>query len=188
MDSWLGEPSWKQNAGRFVLYYRFETEVQPITQMRIKIEINTREHVAVQGFHSYPFRLNSPWLDKAASVTSYQLEELLGTKLRALYQRKKGRDLFDLANSLQNFNSLNIDTVVQCFNYYLETEYKVVSRAEFEKNLTAKVKDARFAQDIFPLLPVVVRSQYQPERAFEQVMDKVIAMLPGEPWKLTGKE
>jgi len=28
------------------------------------------------------------------------LEELLGTKLRALYQRRKGRDLFDLAVAL----------------------------------------------------------------------------------------
>ncbi len=29
-------------------------------------------------------------------VTTFQQEELLATKVRALYQRRKGRDLFDL--------------------------------------------------------------------------------------------
>lgn len=188
LDAWLGNPSWKQNAGRFILNYRFETETQPITKMRIKIEINTREHFAIRGFHSYPFKLNSLWLEKTATVTSYQLEELLGTKLRALYQRKKGRDLFDLATALQNFGSLNMNNVIKCFIHYLKIENKVVSRAEFEKNLTDKLNDARFSQDIFPLLPAVERSQYHPGKAFDQVMDKVIAMLPGEPWKLRDKE
>src|SRR3990167_1023608 len=184
LDSWLAEPSWKQNAGRFILNYRFETEMQPVTKMRIKIEINTREHFAVKGFHIYPFKLNSPWLEKEALVRSYQLEELLGTKLRALYQRKKGRDLFDLAIALEKFNSLDINAIINCFGHYLKTENKVVLRAEFEKSLTEKINDVRFAQDIFPLLPVDERNQYQPERAFYQVMSKVISMLPGDPWKL----
>ena len=38
----------------------------------------------------------SRWFTGAAKVLTYDLDELLGTKLRALYQRKKGRDLFDL--------------------------------------------------------------------------------------------
>ena len=34
-------------------------------------------------------------------ITTYSLNELLGTKLRALYQRKKGRDLFDYMSHYQ---------------------------------------------------------------------------------------
>jgi predicted nucleotidyltransferase component of viral defense system len=34
-------------------------------------------------------------------IGTYELKELLGTKLRARYQRKKGRDLFDLAVGLE---------------------------------------------------------------------------------------
>ncbi|MBM4319451.1 MAG: nucleotidyl transferase AbiEii/AbiGii toxin family protein, partial [Deltaproteobacteria bacterium] len=41
-----------------------------------------------------PFRVENPWFSGAADVATYALDELLSTKLRALYQRKKGRDLF----------------------------------------------------------------------------------------------
>lgn len=177
LDPWLGQPSWKQNRGRFILNYRFETEMQPVTKMRIKIEINTREHFTLLGFQSYSFKLNSPWLEKEALITSYRLEELLGTKLRALYQRKKGRDLFDLATALQYFEKLDVMSIVKCFNHYLKAENKIISQAEFEKNLTDKINDIRFSQDIFPLLPVVERSRYDPEKAFNQVMNKIVSII-----------
>jgi hypothetical protein len=38
-----------------------------------------------------PFEVNSRWYGGACSILSYELNELQGTKLRALYQRKKGR-------------------------------------------------------------------------------------------------
>lgn len=38
---------------------------------------------------------DQPVADRAATPTN-ELDELLATKLRALYQRRKGRDLFDL--------------------------------------------------------------------------------------------
>src|SRR3989338_8781761 len=41
LDPWLGKPKWKQGEGRFTLYYRFETEVEPVIQRKLKIEINT---------------------------------------------------------------------------------------------------------------------------------------------------
>ncbi|MBX3246096.1 MAG: nucleotidyl transferase AbiEii/AbiGii toxin family protein [Myxococcales bacterium] len=44
LDPWLGKPKWKAGQGRFTLYYRFDTTFTPVVQMRVKIEINTREH------------------------------------------------------------------------------------------------------------------------------------------------
>ncbi|MYH43579.1 MAG: nucleotidyl transferase AbiEii/AbiGii toxin family protein [Acidimicrobiaceae bacterium] len=42
------------------------------------------------------FAVDSPWFSGSAGVATYALEELAATKIRALFQRRKGRDLFDL--------------------------------------------------------------------------------------------
>lgn len=76
--------------------YRFESEVPPIRPMRLKIGINTREHFAVLAYHRRSLVVANPWYTGDSEVTTYMLDELMGTKLRALYQRRKGRDLFDL--------------------------------------------------------------------------------------------
>ena len=45
-------------------------------------------------------------------------EEMLGTKLRALYQRKKGRDLFDLFHALTNLD-LDTSALIKCYKEYM---------------------------------------------------------------------
>jgi predicted nucleotidyltransferase component of viral defense system len=94
LDPWLGEPRRNRNEGRVTLMYRFDSEDS--IPLRLKVEINTREHFAVYGFRTLPFAVESRWHSGEAEILTYDLEELLGTKLRALYQRRKGRDLFDL--------------------------------------------------------------------------------------------
>ena len=76
--------------------------VEDFQPLRLKVEINTREHFAVVGFKEIPFEVKSRWYKGSCPILSYELNELLGTKLRALYQRSKGRDLFDLAIALEN--------------------------------------------------------------------------------------
>lgn len=78
------------------MVYKFETESEPVRKMKVKIEANTREHFVLHGLRGVPHRVDNPWFTGEAGVPTYELDELLGTKLRALYQRKKGRDLFDL--------------------------------------------------------------------------------------------
>ena len=96
LDPWLGIPRRSQSEGRMTFIYRFESELPPIVPLRLKIEINTREHFTVLGHVSPTHSVDNGWFRGAAEIRSYRLEELLGTKLRALFQRKKGRDLFDL--------------------------------------------------------------------------------------------
>jgi predicted nucleotidyltransferase component of viral defense system len=50
-----------------------------------------------------PFRIDYPWFSGTAEVSTFTHEEMLATKLRALLQRDKGRDLFDLAHALDVF-------------------------------------------------------------------------------------
>ncbi|MEJ2205867.1 MAG: nucleotidyl transferase AbiEii/AbiGii toxin family protein [Gemmatimonadota bacterium] len=49
LDPWLGTPRWKQGLGRVTVTYRFDTSFEPVIRMRLKVEINTREHFNVQG-------------------------------------------------------------------------------------------------------------------------------------------
>ncbi len=180
LDPWLGEPKWKQSQGRAAMVYRFETTIRPIQQLRLKVEINTREHFTVLGICRRPFQVENPWFSGQLEISTYVIEELLGTKLRALYQRKKGRDLYDLWLAL---TTLPVDDarIVDCFGRYLQQEGLTVSRAEFEENLEGKLRNRSFLEDIKPLLSISV--SYDVAEAGALVGQRLISRLPGEPWK-----
>jgi predicted nucleotidyltransferase component of viral defense system len=185
LDPWLGAPRRNQSQGRVTMLYRFETTSRPVQKMRLKVEINTREHFAAVGLHRHRFIVENPWFSGQANISTYQIEELLGTKLRALYQRKKGRDLYDLWLVL---TSLEIDDhkVVKCFERYLKHGGVSISRAEFEKNMRAKLKDPAFLVDINPLLPAGVN--YNTTIASALIQERLVTRLRGEPWKGRAKK
>jgi len=185
LDPWLGWPQWKQGAGRVTLYYRFESETKPVTPMRLKVEIATREHFTVLGFKHVAFSVDSAWFRGSANVLTYAPEELLGTKLRALFQRRKGRDLFDLALALQRLPGLDLPKIVDCFNQYLDHDGRRISRAEFEANLAGKLKDAVFTSDVPPLLALGI--SFNAAEAHQRVEEVLLSILSGEPWKQPGK-
>ena len=153
--------------------------------MRVKVEINTREHFAVHGFTTRPLNVTNPWFSGAAEVSTYTLSELLGTKLRALYQRKKGRDLFDLALGLDH-PEIDPALLVAAFERYMEFGETPVSRAQFEANMAAKMVDAAFLGDV----PTLLRTglDYDPGEAWPRVHSTLISQLRGEPWKGDGSE
>ena len=120
LDRWLGKAQYKQSEGRVTVVYRFESEGVQATRMRLKVEINTREHFTVLGYRRERVAVANPWFTGEAEVVTFALEELLGTKLRALYQRKKGRDAFDLARSIETHPSLDRAKIVECFSAYMK--------------------------------------------------------------------
>ena len=183
LDPWLGKPQWKQGQGRMTFYYRFESEAKPVTPLKLKVETNTREHLCVLGPTRTLFEVQSPWYNGAANVLTYQREELLSTKLRALYQRKKGRDLFDLSEALARLDGLDPDKVVACFVRYMGEDGLRVTRKEFEANLAEKIVDDIFLSDVPPLL--TLGASFNPLAALERVRDALIARLPesGSPKK-----
>ncbi len=99
----------------------------------------------------------------------------MGTKLRALYQRRKGRDLFDLWLGLQTAG-LEPQRVVECFLQYKKHSGLSISRAQFEANLSAKLTHPSFLEDIRLLIPA--DSEYNPLLAAKTVQDLLIAELP----------
>src|SRR3990167_8901595 len=82
LDPWLGKPKYKQGQGRVTFLYRFESEIPPITPLKLKIEINTREHFSVLDLKMHEFSVDSLWFQGQADIHVYQIEELLGTKVR----------------------------------------------------------------------------------------------------------
>lgn len=178
LDPWLGSPRRKFKEGRVNLEYRFASETAPPCPMRLKVEINSREHVAVLGHERVPFEVRSPWFAGAAALTTFTLDELMGTKLRALYQRKKGRDLFDVAMALER--GADPDRIIACFTRYMTEGGHRVTRAMFEQNLHEKRARDVFRADLLPLLrPGLV---WDAEAALTRVLGDLVARLPGEPW------
>lgn len=178
INPWLGLPKRSRSEGRVTLLYRMVSEED--VPLKLKIEINTREHFTVLGFEKKNFRVHCRWFSGEADITTYQLDELLGTKMRALYQRKKGRDLFDLWHALTTAG-VNLSSVVDCFLQYMEREGNKVSRAEFEQNLLIKLKDATFTEDVGPLL--IADTNYDFPTAAQYLMSRLLPLIPGEPWQ-----
>lgn len=176
LDPWLGKPQWKQGQGRMTFVYRFDSETRPLTPLKLKVETNTREHGRVLGPRRTRFVVESGWHGGAADVLTYEPEELLGTKLRALYQRKKGRDLFDLSEALERVVGLQPEKIVACFRQYLANEGRHVTRAEFERNMAEKIDDKVFLSDVPPLL--VTGASFDADRALERVQDALLSLLP----------
>lgn len=180
LDPWLGRPQWKQTEGRVTFNYRFQSEDPTPVSLRLKIETNTREHFTVHGLRRVPFAVASRWYSGACEITTYGLEELLGTKLRALYQRRKGRDLFDMATALSN-GAVDPKRVIAAFSRYMDEDGQRLTRAAFEENLAAKLADKRFLSDTPPLL--TVGQDWDPVKAAAVVKETLCPLLPGEPWQ-----
>ncbi len=180
LEPWLGKPKKKIGEGRATLIYKFQAAGSSAVNLKLKVEINTREHFSVFDVVRIPFTVDSPWYTGTTNIVTYLLEELLGTKFKALYQRKKGRDLYDLAIALKKL-PVDLDKIITCFDRYLEFSGLKVSRAEFEKNLSQKKTLDSFREDIIPLLAVDIKHDF--EENFNLVMRELITKLPGEPWK-----
>ncbi len=128
LDPWLGEARWKQSQGRVTFAYRILSEDVPAMRLRLKVEIKTREHFAVLGFTKRAFSVDSRGCSGMADIATFELDELLATKLRVLNQRRKGRDLFDLAMGRADKRS-DAQRIVAGFGEYLEREGSSVTRA-----------------------------------------------------------
>ncbi len=174
LNIFLGVPKRKQTEEAVSLNYRMESEGPPIIPMRLKVEINTREHEAYLGLKEKAFSVESRWYRGNCKITTFKLEELLATKVRALYQRRKGRDLFDLWLGLTD-GKADATTVVEIFKKYMKAEGNKVSRKDFEESLNDKMKHPGFRSDLKPLLTANVN--YDDKEAFELVRGEIVSRL-----------
>jgi len=155
--------------------YRFTSEYENI-RMRLKLEINCKEHFNVLDWNNFPFEVKTEWFSGKTKIRTYAINELLGTKLRALYQRSKGRDLFDLYYARQNLD-LNYEQIITCFKEYISfaTGKRSPSGKEFLLNVEEKENSPGFIGDIEGLLRMNVG--YNQKEAFDWLKAEVISRI-----------
>jgi predicted nucleotidyltransferase component of viral defense system len=174
IDPLLGNPTRDLRESSVVLNYRFSSEIPPVVRLRLKIEINTREHFSIMGIEKRPFSVKSDWFSGTCELSTYSLEELLATKLRALYQRRKGRDLFDLWIGLTEGHADN-EAIVRVFQRYMEAGEHHVTQEEFRENFRDKMKNRNFLRDTEGLLRPGIT--YDPQEAFRLVENRLINLI-----------
>ena len=182
--AWLGKCNREQAGHSMHLVFRFSPESAPQATLKLKVEINTREHETLLGYRRYPFAVASDWHSAQAELVSFEPEELFGTKLRALLQRRKNRDLFDLHHGLLQLD-IDADKLVTCLDHYLALEEHPISRAEAEERMLKKLTRS-LTEDIEPLLPVGVRfDEVVAIEAFNRVWQQLVARMQGDAWRLS---
>jgi predicted nucleotidyltransferase component of viral defense system len=146
------------------------------TFSRLKVEVNINESRSL--YPLVPIEIDVP--DEASgtrkvTVTSYDLDEMLGTKLRALLQREHGRDLFDLWSAWKGSQTQQSRTPVDprrvgaAFRFYMDQEGSTFKAAEVRQELERRMSSRKFRNDMNGYLPA--GHVYSPEQACEEFFD-----------------
>jgi hypothetical protein len=157
--------------------YSLPSIIEPGRSLDIVIEANVTERTPHRAVVEIPFSF--PFREKGIQtrIKSYDIHEMLGTKMRAMFQRKRGRDLFDLYWALTKSPSpVDPKAIIESFQHYMKQEGTTAGRAEFIAILDAHLKDRAFCSDMQPLLRSGII--YSPQSAGRHVRDKLLNLLP----------
>lgn len=168
------------------LIYTYRPTVTPPPEMKIKVEINFNERKPCFPLARLPFAPPLRGADAGpVTLRSYDLDEMLGTKMRALLQRNQGRDLFDLDRAcVRNVEAvtggaealLDPRRVVTAFRTYMRQEGVRVRRSEYIASLREKLANRAFRADTTKVLPPGV--DYDIDAAARRVGEILVARLP----------
>lgn len=190
LEPWLGKAKSDPSPVAPKLRFRVDAEGEPAVRISLKIEINTREREAYDPPIEIPFGIENPWFTGRAAIPTFSREEMLATKLRALLQRNKGRDLFDLDHALTVFDGLDTARIIACFRLYLEKAETTISRAEAQQRMFQKLANPTFFTDMRPLLATDRAKALTDETlktTFVRVMKELIDRIPGDEWAKAGE-
>jgi predicted nucleotidyltransferase component of viral defense system len=150
----------------------WRTQAQSGTTLKIKIEITTNERTPALPLLYLPHDVGSRWWNGSATVTTFQVEELVATKIRALYQRRKGRDVFDLWLALERL-ALDPTQILNAFEPYRPDTLTAKSAIS---NLRQKLTHQGFRDDLTPLVRDLP-SDYDIDQAAELIIAALLASL-----------
>lgn len=169
------KPKIEQSKHNNTITYGFASEIAPVINMRLKVEINTREHFSILGIKLMDFKVENSWFNGECKLPTYELEELFGSKLRALYQRRKSRDLFDIYWAYTN-HAMDTNKLLTCYKEYMEFVVdKLPTQKEFILNMEEKMKDKEFTGDIQMILRPGI--EYDNKKAYEFVRKEILEKL-----------
>ncbi|HOQ54904.1 MAG TPA: nucleotidyl transferase AbiEii/AbiGii toxin family protein [Verrucomicrobiota bacterium] len=157
--------------------YSTRSIIEPNRTLEIVVEANVTERKPHRAIVEMPFSF--PFRDKAVQthIKGFDIHEMLGTKMRAMFQRKRGRDLFDLYWALtKSPTPVDPAAVIASFEHYLKQEGTKAGRAEFIRILDDHLKDRGFCSDMQPLLRADIT--YDPQAAGKYVKTHLLNLLP----------
>src|SRR3989338_818625 len=166
LKPWLGDPKWKITQRSAKLIYKYESANK--IPSKLKIEINTTEHFQVLPLKTVPFSMDSAWFRGNADIITYEIDELMATKLRALYQRRKGRDLFDVWYVTKQ-ELIDLNRVFEIYSKYCANDNTHIRGEDFLKNLALKKNHPDFQSDMSSLLPIELNWSF--EESYQFVVD-----------------
>lgn len=141
-------------------------------RIRVKVEVNTRERSPVDPVQLVPYEVASPWWSGRAEVRTFTTRELVATKIRALYERKKSRDVFDMWLALTELG-LTGEDLLAVFRPYRPASLTAKTAIA---NLVDKLGDDEFRHDLDPFV-VEPPPDYDLDAAAELVIAEVLAKL-----------
>jgi predicted nucleotidyltransferase component of viral defense system len=153
------------------------------TTIRLKIETNVAESTPYTPHVFVPFDVYSPWWSGRADVRTFTVEEILATKVRALCQRRKGRDLFDLWIGL-GLPGVDTGEIAAALSHYMKD--RIYSYPQLVGHLKTKLRDPDFAADLDGLVRKVP-SSYDIAGALELVRRQVgldLRNVPDDPKRI----
>lgn len=114
----------------------------------IKLEVNCADADPCMELLRVKHNVRTRVWNDEAEIPTYQPSELIGTKFRALAQRRKGRDLWDLWLARREL-SIDDEALARAANHYLAHED--ITPTELRQRMAAHRRDPDFGQDIEPL-------------------------------------
>lgn len=157
--------------------YSLPSIIEPGRMLDIVVEANVTERKPHRAVVEIPFSF--PFRDKPVQtqIKGYDIHEMLGTKMRAMFQRKRGRDLFDLYWALtKSPTPVDPFAIIESFQHYMKQEGTTAGRAEFIEILEAHLLDRGFCADMGPLLRSGIT--YAPQAAGKYVKANLLKLLP----------
>jgi predicted nucleotidyltransferase component of viral defense system len=157
--------------------YSIRSIIEPGRTLDIVVEANVTERKPHRSVVEMPFSF--PLRDKPIQtrIKGYDIHEMLGTEMRALFQRRRGRDLFDLYWALtKSGNPVDPSAVIESFQHYLKQEGTRAGRAEYIGILEGHLEDGGFCSDTESLLRHGI--DYDPRSAGNYVIDNLLNLLP----------
>ena len=157
--------------------YSTRSIIEPNRMLDIVVEANVTERKPHRAVVEMPFSF--PFREKPVQthVKGFDIHEMLGTKMRAMFQRKRGRDLFDLYWALtKSPTPVDPAAIIASFDHYLKQEGTKVGRAEFIRILDGHLKDRGFCSDMLPLLRTDIT--YDPQAAGKYLKTHLLNLLP----------
>lgn len=153
-----------------------------LAQLKIEVNINEKRNLYPLVFIDIDVPDGQGGI-RRLPVVSYDLDEMLGTKLRALLQREHGRDLFDLWRAWESSCAPGAQVVVDpvrvgaAFRFYMEQEGSSFNAAAVRDELERRMRSRKFVSDMDGFLR---HGQfYSPQQACEEFCTVFLPHLDG---------